>query len=333
MWVMNVDEYDRQKEIVECTDGFCRVHLDAHCAKVCGRIVKQLGKSRFDLNRSLPESWAAAVVHFMGKQNGMFGSRHPKHFKAGSIASHFDVSTPTCLKKSRQILEEFSRMGVNDVSLWGVGDGTESGGGKAVAAPKKSRKKKAVAGERALQFKIVLRGVRPPIWRRVVVPGRMTLGEFHLVIQESMGWYNCHLHQFEVNGRVYSDPSFELDNGFYSVENEDRVRLEQILSAPGTKMLYEYDFGDSWHHVVTLEKEVSADRDMLPVCLKGKRACPPEDCGGPWGYGELLDILNDPEHEEHEDMLEWVGGHFDSEEFDLDSVNRDLENLARNFKN
>jgi tetratricopeptide (TPR) repeat protein len=330
-WGMDSGFEEIRDVLVELTGGFCDTFLDAHCGEVCGRIVKRLSDSQLDLDRSLPESWAAGIIHFMGKQNNMFGSTHPKHFKAGSIATHFDISHATCLNKSKQIHSELSRMGVNDASLWGAGD-AEGGAGKPVPVSKKSRKKSS-SDERNLQLKIVLRGVRPPVWRRVVVPDYLTLGEFHDVIQDVMGWYNCHLHQFEVNGRVYSDPSFELDMGFFDVENEDRVRLGQVLSVSGDKIFYEYDFGDGWQHVVTLEKELPPDSaGPLMVCLKGKRACPPEDCGGPWGYEHLLEVLSDPEHEEYEDMTEWAGDYFEPEEFDLEFVNKALAKLARSFK-
>ncbi len=181
-----------------------------------------------------------------------------------------------------------------------------------------ARRAKTVA--QMYQLKVTLRGIRPPIWRRIQVSGETTLGELHDVLQIVMGWENYHLHAFTANGTQYGspDPEWELD-----MEDEDDVTVAQVLSAPPAKISYEYDFGDSWEHVVALEKIIPPDLDThYPYCLKGKRACPPEDCGGPWGYESLLRAMADPRDSEHDTLLEWVGGPFDPEAFDLDAINK-----------
>ena len=177
------------------------------------------------------------------------------------------------------------------------------------------------------QIKISLIGVKPPIWRTVLVSSDIGLGAFHDVIQVAMGWTNSHLHQFIANQGFYGipDDDFELE-----MEDETKYKLSQLLKKEKDTITYEYDFGDSWEHKILLEKILPDDgKSVLPVCIKGKRACPPEDCGGIWGYEELLETISNPKHPDHEDMLEWLGGEFDPEEFDLEEVNGDLAKYCR----
>ncbi|OGQ71207.1 MAG: hypothetical protein A2W73_08795 [Deltaproteobacteria bacterium RIFCSPLOWO2_12_55_13] len=175
------------------------------------------------------------------------------------------------------------------------------------------------------QLKITLKESRPPIWRRFQVRSDVTLAKLHRIIQEVMGWFDGHLHQFIV-GRIYygvPDP-----DDLSETRDERKVRLDQILSVPGRKIVYEYDFGDGWEHEIVLEKILSPDpKTRYPRCLDGARACPPEDCGGIYGYADFLEAIRNPEHEEHEEMLEWIGGEFDPEEFDLEAVNQSLKSI------
>jgi len=168
------------------------------------------------------------------------------------------------------------------------------------------------------QLKITLKESRPPIWRRFQVRSDVTLAKLHRIIQEVMGWFDGHLHQFIV-GRIYygvPDP-----DDLSETRDERKVRLDQILSVPGRKIVYEYDFGDGWEHEIVLEKILSPDpKTRYPRCLDGARACPPEDCGGIYGYADFLEAIRNPEHEEHEEMLEWIGGEFDPEHFDAKGV-------------
>lgn len=174
---------------------------------------------------------------------------------------------------------------------------------------------------------IDLSGVRPPIWRRIAVPSHFTLGQLHDVLQVVMGWTESHLHQFEIGGMWYSDPTFELDEEL-EVEDESSLTVAEALPRRGSRAVYEYDFGDGWKHLLRVEKVGPAEAGMeAPRCLEGARACPPEDCGGPFGYAELLEAIGDPRHEQHEELLEWLGGGFDAEAFDLASVNRELQRL------
>ena len=170
------------------------------------------------------------------------------------------------------------------------------------------------ATRRVHQLKITLRGVKPPIWRRVVVDGGETLDHLHAVIQAAFGWWDAHLHDFDIGGVRYGIPD---DDDGTPVKDERRVSIDQAIGNSGHKIRYLYDFGDNWEHDIVVEKTMSAGEvTTVPDCVGGRRACPPEDCGGPWGYRELLDILADPTHPEHEERLEWAGGNIDPAAFD-----------------
>ena len=178
------------------------------------------------------------------------------------------------------------------------------------------------------QLKVTLKGSRPPIWRRILVPSEITLPRLHEVLQAAMGWHNYHLHMFSAGGRSYGEPGPDFD--LEDVANERRVPLSLIAPRLGARVLYEYDFGDSWEHELLVEKILPPDAGMrYPICVTGRRACPPEDVGGIWGYTEFLATLADPEHPEHAEMLEWIGGSFDADAFDLGEVNQRLGSLSR----
>ena len=203
-------------------------------------------------------------------------------------------------------------------------------------------------------LRITLNGTKPPIWRRVAVASDITLGQLHEVIQIVMGWTNSHLHQFmlkdtslkqgpEAIARLTAedrrDEIFTASRGIrvfvpcgpecggldLDGEDEDVFTLAVVCPKAKSKLTYQYDFGDGWEHIIEVQKIVEATEGIeYPVCLAGKKACPPEDCGGVWGYYDFLEAVADPKHEQHEDMLEWLGGPFDPEAFDLDEVNRML---------
>ena len=173
------------------------------------------------------------------------------------------------------------------------------------------------------QLKITLRGIRPPIWRRVLVPAGITLPKMHDLIATVMGWHGGHMHAFRVGNTTYGEPDPQLEDW---TENEKRVRLSQIAPEVKSRFLYDYDFGDDWQHLIVVEKILpAAEGQSYPVCITGKRACPPEDCGGPWGYAEFLEAIADPDHEEHANLLDWIGGEFDAEAFDLNRINTALQ--------
>ena len=181
------------------------------------------------------------------------------------------------------------------------------------------------------QLKAVLIGSKPSIWRRLRVPGDANLGWLHSVLQVTMGWTNSHLHHFLVGETRYSDPRNNEDLGFGEEPDRDEARatLAQIVPDEGMHFRYEYDFGDSWEHKITVEKILPPDAAVTTsaLCLAGARACPPEDCGGVWGYGNLLQILKNRKHPEHKAMKEWIGGSWDAESFSVTETNEWLREL------
>lgn len=182
------------------------------------------------------------------------------------------------------------------------------------------------------QLKITLKRFKPPIWRRVVVPGAMRLDRLHAVIQIAMGWTNSHLHQF-IGGSgfartYYSTPDPESAGMGSAKLNEKRYSVADLAPAAKRKFIYEYDFGDGWEHEILVEKILPADPGFKhPVCLAGRNACPPEDCGGVYGYADLLDALEDSRHERHEEIQEWIGDNWDASAFNLEETNNMLKRL------
>ncbi|TAJ12850.1 plasmid pRiA4b ORF-3 family protein [Marinilabiliaceae bacterium JC017] len=173
------------------------------------------------------------------------------------------------------------------------------------------------------QIQVALKGSKPKIWRRLLVPSTVTLPELHQVIQIAMGWSNTHLYQFIKNCMFYLERM--EDNDFWDeMDNVDctDVKVSDLLKREKDKIVYEYDFGDSWEHNVILEKVLPVDSAIkYPVCLTGRMSCPPEDCGGIWGYAQMLEVLQDPKHEEYDRCKEWLGGDFDPKYFNKDEVN------------
>jgi hypothetical protein len=193
-------------------------------------------------------------------------------------------------------------------------------------APARPRKvSPTVAGPKGMvyQLKITLHGSKPPIWRRIQVPGDISLGKLHDVIQVAMGWLGGHLHAFEIGPDSYSD----RESGLEDAINETRTKLHQVADEK-SKFTYTYDFGDNWEHDILVEKVLPPEKGKhYPICMTGKRAAPLEDSGGIWGYYDILDILQDPNDPEHEEMLEWAGGPIDPEAFSCDEINDEFKQM------
>lgn len=175
------------------------------------------------------------------------------------------------------------------------------------------------------ELRIQLENIEPLIWRRVLVSGNINLGQLHDVIQAAMPWTNSHLHEFIIGPYSYSDPDFEMEES----KNEFRYRLRRVAPRTSNFLAYRYDFGDGWEHQIRVERIIEGDTRYPghPVCLEGARACPPDDCGGILGYQSFLQAIMDPTHEEHKEMLAWIGGSFDPEYFDLEEVNQSLRRI------
>ncbi len=195
----------------------------------------------------------------------------------------------------------------------------------------KIRRPASVKNIKWYQLKITLMGV--PIWRRLLVREDVNLGLLHAVIQVAMGWTNSHLHHFIIGQKRYSDPQFDdgFDFGEPPALDEEKATLAEVVPRAKVKFIYEYDFGDSWVHSITVEKILEPDAvpKGFAECTGGERACPPEDCGGIGGYADLLEIIKNPKHEEHESMMEWLGGRFDPDAFDIEKTNKYLKKLKR----
>lgn len=176
--------------------------------------------------------------------------------------------------------------------------------------------------ETAYEIKVTLRGIRPPIWRRLRVPSTVTLSQLHRALQIAMGWTDTHLHQFRVGREIFGIP--DDDPWAEPTADERKARLQQIARVTA-RFHYDYDFGDGWEHEILVERAQQAtNTDLKITCLDGRRARPPEDCGGPHGYAALVraHAMNiDPE------LRELVGPYWHPEDFDLDLVNAQLATL------
>lgn len=189
--------------------------------------------------------------------------------------------------------------------------------------------KKSTQTAQTYRIKVALDGIEPSIWRRLLVPSDINLLKLHEVIQVAMGWTNSHLHQFIVGKTFYGIPDDEIE-GAVEIKDERKHTLSQIVKKKGAKIVYEYDMGDSWEHLIIVEEVLQpGERADHPTCLAGARACPPEDVGSTSGYENFLAAIKDAKHPEHKDMLEWIGRPFDSEAFSVDAVNEDLKDWRK----
>jgi hypothetical protein len=166
---------------------------------------------------------------------------------------------------------------------------------------------------------VTLRNVEPPVWRRIVVPSEFRLDKVNSVLEAAMGWYGDHLHSFATKTTTYV--SEQMEQAPYGPADdvvETKAKLSDALPRVRSKMLWNYDFGDGWEHDVVCEAIAPRDaKDAYPQVIGGEHACPPEDCGGPWGYAELLEALGDRKHKQHKELKAWIGGEFDPSHFDL----------------
>ncbi len=175
------------------------------------------------------------------------------------------------------------------------------------------------------QIKVTLLGSEPEIWRTFQVPENYTLHKLHKVLQIVMGWKNYHLYEFKLGGISYGEPHSDYDG---LMKNAKGVKLNQISQPEKVEITYIYDFGDGWQHKIIVEKLFEMEANIsYPFCIDGARACPPEDCGGIGGYAYFLDAIHDPMHEEHKQMLGWIGGEFNPETFNIKSINEKLSRI------
>ena len=178
------------------------------------------------------------------------------------------------------------------------------------------------------QIKVTLTDLQPPIWRRIQVRGDTTLARLHRILQAVMGWTDMHLHQFVIREKYYGVPD-EDEGGFSKTRDERKYKLSELVAGAGAPFTYTYDFGDNWEHILELEKTFPPDKTIrYPVCVAGAHAGPPEDVGGIPGYENFREAIGDPQHPDHKELSEWIGGSFDPEAFDLDEVNQLLRAMG-----
>ncbi len=175
-----------------------------------------------------------------------------------------------------------------------------------------------------ITLKITLKDITPAIWRRIEVPSTFTFNDLYLCIQAAMGWKNYHLSDFNANGKTITRRDFEPEGEFLDSE---KTKLLPMLKKGG-KFEYHYDFGDDWYHEVKVESIEPSASISKPTCTGGERACPPEDCGGVYGYANLLKALSNPSHEQHKELKNWAG-RFDPEKFDLEKVQKRILNYTK----
>jgi hypothetical protein len=175
------------------------------------------------------------------------------------------------------------------------------------------------------QFRIELKGIEPKIWRSVQLNDNTQLLDLHYAAQIAMGWYDSHLYQFEKDGMIYGDPE-ALEDG--NVQDDSIVNIVDIFKNEKDSISYVYDFADNWEHSIILEKIIDA-KEPLPhlLCVGGKRNCPPEDCGGVGGYQEMLEVLKTPDTTEYKELIEWIGGEFDPEAFEIGIINDSFKEI------
>lgn len=331
-------------------EQFCLEHLNSEYSHLCGELADQLSRKRpSPLLRGQPKSWASGIIRTIGYVNFLDDPDSLPYLKMTEIDRGLGVSTSTGQSKSREI-RKLLNIGQLDVQwtlpsamddnplVWTV----ELDNGLVIdlrTAPRELQEAAFQQGiipyipttedsspmpegrlptDRIFQFKITLLDSEPKIWRRIQVPDD-SLDELHEHIQTAMGWTNSHLHQFDINGRVYGDPDL-LHDGFeeFNLVDSTATLISDVVPEDGKRfrMVYEYDFGDGWQHELLFEGNPTPDPNQAyPVCLEGERACPPEDVGGVWGYQDFVKAIVDPLHDQHEELLQW-GGSFDPEHFD-----------------
>jgi len=347
--------------VIALTDSFCTEYLNDEYRQLARQVTAALCRKRpSPLARGKPASWACGVVYALGFVNFLFDKSNPPYMKASELCERMGVSKGAGSAKAKVIRDALKMMQMDpdwclpslmadNLLLWML-----SVNGIMMDIRQAPRQIQEAAYRQDLipyiptadgkpaadqnvggpgpdgkspvyQLKVTLKNIQPPVWRYFQVPGYYTLYDLHCVLQVVMGWQECHLHEFIVGDARYSTFYDNVDLG-EDVMEDDEVTLSELASGEGMKFAYAYDFGDGWKHEILVQKILEPESGgTCPVCLGGERACPPEDCGGSPGYEDFLEAIRDPKHEEHTRMLEWVGGPFDPEAFDVKAINRSLK--------
>jgi hypothetical protein len=180
------------------------------------------------------------------------------------------------------------------------------------------------------RLKVTLDDVEPKVVRRIEVPIDIKLDRLHLTLQAALGWTNSHLYEIRARDVRWGLPDPDWPDGPLDAR---KARLVDALGDVGTKTLrYLYDFGDGWEHTIKIERLMDPEPDVAyPRLIEAVGRCPPEDVGGPWGYDEFIQALNDPDHERHDEMRQWAGEEFDPNFLDADALKADVVALAKRW--
>lgn len=338
-------------QIVELTDAFCREHLNEEYREICTRMGAELADLEpSPLTRGTPATWACAIVRTVGWVNFLHDRSQSPHLRPSQIDKSFGVAESTAQTRSRSIrkmldIGDFdhrwtlpSRMDDTRM-IWMLQSPTgfvfdirkqplevqrmafHRGLIPYVPAdrPAEEARKKIESSQnrRLFQFKVTLLGTDPPVWRRIQVLD-CTLDQLHEHLQMAMGWSNSHLHEFLIEGRRAGDPELLEDSlGELDGINSTKKPLSRLIpeNSAGFKFHYVYDLGDCWEHEILFEGcPPKRPQEVYPQCTEGERACPPEDVGGVYGFYDYLEAIRDPEHERHEELIEWLSP-FDPDRF------------------
>ena len=192
-------------------------------------------------------------------------------------------------------------------------------------------------------LRVRLKDIKPSIWRELSVPSDTRLDRLHAAIQAAMPWSNSHLHTYFVGARILTVPYPAYDDE--DLEDERKVTLAEVAPVKGAKFVYEYDSGDCWRHEVRVKgiDPLAPGASRTMACLGGARACPPDDCGGSFGYEDLVNALRAQNHKRHKELSGWLTsyraqlatydarfeGPWDPEAFDLEAANKAVGKAAQ----
>ncbi len=328
----------KKNEIIDLIKSFTDKHLTEEYTELCIKMLEKLGrKHEVPFKRGKNEIWAASIIYAIGTINFLFDKDSQPHSTVTEINDFFGTSKNTTGNKSRDIRdmlkithfdEEFSTKKMTEqnpfnnlVMLNGMIYPIASLPPeiqeqiKEKETKQKEKKQKKIAKNQTAkiyQLKISLKHIKPTIYRTIQIQDDFTLEELSYLIQDLFDWEGYHLFEFKINGKRYDD------------EEDDSLDTEigEIITKINQKFQYNYDFGDFWEHEIVLEKILENDtNEIYPKCVSGKRNSPPEDCGGPWAYMNILEKHNQGILEKDEDLWEWLGEEFDPDYFDIDEIN------------
>ena len=337
------------RDITDLIDAFCREHLNDEYSELCRKLAEKLSRKRpSPLLRGKPFTWASGIVRTIGWVNFLDDPTTQPHLKLRTIDQAFGIAESTGQTKSRAI-RDMLKIGRLEVE-WSLPSRLDDNprawllevNGLAMDVRNAPKEIQIMAYEKGMipyipddrnaasvkvdddpiyQFKITLKGFKPAIWRRIQIQ-HCTLNDLHEHIQTAMGWTNSHLHHFKIGRNYYGGPAELMDDCIDSTKTNIRDIVTDTKVR--TRFSYEYDFGDSWEHEVLFEHCLPYEPEKkYPLCISGGFACPPEDTGGVWGYTECLEAISDPNHEQHDEMIE-LHGPFDPAEFDTDKTTKKM---------